>query len=89
MAVGWLAGWLAAQAHASVEDFSGCCPLLFLAADEDVSLDDSVRCAKIAREAVSQTRPDQTRPDQDEQHSFLRLPLSTRLSFVLSVAKLC
>lgn len=41
------------QAHASVDAFVGLCPLLFLAADEDVSVDDSVRCAKIAREAVS------------------------------------
>eukprot|EP01043_Picozoa_sp_COSAG02_P034675 COSAG02_NODE_2439_length_8861_cov_85.579548_4_plen_122_part_00 len=42
-----------AQAHASVDSFVGLCPLLFLAADEDVSLDDSVRCAKLAQEAVS------------------------------------
>lgn len=36
-----------------MDAFVGLCPLLFLAADEDVSVDDSVRCARIAREAVS------------------------------------
>ena len=41
------------QAHASVDAFVGLSPLLLLAADEDVSLDDSVRCAKIAKQAVS------------------------------------
>ena len=42
---------LTSPAHASVDDFVGVCPLLFLSADEDVSLDDAVRCAKIAQQA--------------------------------------
>ena len=42
---------LTSPAYASVGDFVGVCPLLFLSADEDVSLDDAVRCAKIAQQA--------------------------------------